>query len=115
MIMGTPRYMAPEAVKGETVDARSDLFAAGAILFEMLAGRPAFDGRTIADVIHATVYEQPPALERLVDGRGDRSRHSSGAGQAAVGSTAVGGGDGRRAALGRRRSTPKPSPRRRTR
>jgi non-specific serine/threonine protein kinase len=62
MIMGTPRYMAPEAVKGETVDARSDLFATGAILFEMLAGRPAFDGRTIADVIHATVFEQPPAL-----------------------------------------------------
>ena len=62
MIMGTPRYMAPEAVKGETVDARSDLFATGAILFEMLAGRPAFDGRTIADMIHATVYEQPPAL-----------------------------------------------------
>jgi serine/threonine protein kinase/tetratricopeptide (TPR) repeat protein len=61
-IMGTPRYMAPEAIRGETIDARSDLFAAGAILFEMLAGRPAFDGRTIADVIHATVYEHPPAL-----------------------------------------------------
>ena len=61
-IMGTPRYMAPEAIRGETVDARSDLFATGAILFEMLAGRPAFDGRTIADVIHATVYEHPPAL-----------------------------------------------------
>jgi serine/threonine protein kinase/tetratricopeptide (TPR) repeat protein len=61
-IMGTPRYMAPEAIRGETVDARSDLFATGAILFEMLAGRPAFDGRTVADVIHATVYEQPPAL-----------------------------------------------------
>ncbi len=61
-IMGTPRYMAPEAIRGDTVDARSDLFATGAILFEMLAGRPAFDGRTVADVIHATVYEQPPAL-----------------------------------------------------
>lgn len=61
-IMGTPRYMAPEAVRGETLDARSDLFAVGAILFEMLSGRPAFDGRTLADVIHATVYEQPPAL-----------------------------------------------------
>jgi TolB-like protein/tetratricopeptide (TPR) repeat protein len=61
-IMGTPRYMSPEAIRGETVDARSDLFAAGVILFEMLAGRPAFDGRTLADVIHATVYEQPPAL-----------------------------------------------------
>jgi serine/threonine protein kinase/tetratricopeptide (TPR) repeat protein len=62
MLMGTPRYMAPETVKGETVDARSDLFAAGAILFEMLSGRPAFGGQTIAEVIHATVYEQPPAL-----------------------------------------------------
>jgi serine/threonine protein kinase/tetratricopeptide (TPR) repeat protein len=61
-IMGTPRYMAPEAIRGETIDARSDLFAAGAILFEMLSGRPAFNGRTVAEVIHATVYEQPPAL-----------------------------------------------------
>ena len=44
-VMGTPRYMAPEQMTGESVDTRSDLFAAGAILFEMLAGRPAFGGR----------------------------------------------------------------------
>jgi TolB-like protein len=44
------------------VDARSDLVAVGAILFEMLAGRPAFGGRTIVDVLHATLHEQPPAL-----------------------------------------------------
>src|SRR5262245_20058949 len=62
MLVGTPRYMAPELVTGDEIDARSDLFAAGAILFEMLAGRPAFEGRTIAEVVHATVYEQPPAL-----------------------------------------------------
>jgi TolB-like protein len=62
IVMGTPRYMAPEQVLGEPVDARSDLFAAGSILFEMLAGRPAFMGRTIVDVLHATVHEQPPAL-----------------------------------------------------
>jgi eukaryotic-like serine/threonine-protein kinase len=62
MVMGTPRYMAPEQVTGEPVDPRSDLFAAGAILFEMLAGRPAFGGRTILEVLHATRYEQPPAL-----------------------------------------------------
>jgi eukaryotic-like serine/threonine-protein kinase len=62
LVMGTPRYMAPEQVTGETIDGRSDLFAAGAILFEMLAGRPAFSGRTIVDVLHATKYEQPPAL-----------------------------------------------------
>ncbi len=62
IVMGTPRYMAPEQVTGESVHTRSDLFAAGAILFEMLAGRPAFGGRTIVEVLHATRYEQPPAL-----------------------------------------------------
>jgi non-specific serine/threonine protein kinase len=62
VVIGTPRYMAPEQAMGETVDARCDLFAAGAILFEMLAGRPAFGGRTMVDVLHATLHEQPPAL-----------------------------------------------------
>jgi serine/threonine protein kinase len=62
VVMGTPRYMAPEQVAGEAVDGRTDLFAAGAILFEMLAGRPAFAGRGVAEVLHATRYEQPPAL-----------------------------------------------------
>jgi non-specific serine/threonine protein kinase len=61
-VMGTPRYMAPEQVMGEPVDARGDLFAAGAILFEMLAGRPAFAGRTVGEVVRATLSEQPPAL-----------------------------------------------------
>ena len=62
VVLGTPRYMAPEQVTGETVDARADLFSAGAILFEMLAGRPAFGGRNVGEVIHATLHEQPPAL-----------------------------------------------------
>src|SRR5918993_1147483 len=62
VIMGTPQYMAPEQAGGELVDTRTDLFAAGAILFEMLAGRPAFTGRTILEVLHATQFEQPPAL-----------------------------------------------------
>jgi len=62
IVVGTPRYMAPEQAMGEPVDARCDLFATGAILFEMLAGRPAFGGKTVIDVLHATVHEQPPAL-----------------------------------------------------
>jgi len=62
IVVGTPRYMAPEQITGEPADARSDLFAVGTILFEMLAGRPAFDGRTVVDVLHATLHHQPPAL-----------------------------------------------------
>jgi serine/threonine protein kinase/tetratricopeptide (TPR) repeat protein len=62
IVVGTPRYMAPEQVTGEALDARTDLFAVGAILFEMLAGRPAFTGQTAVAILHATLYEQPPAL-----------------------------------------------------
>jgi eukaryotic-like serine/threonine-protein kinase len=62
LVLGTPRYMAPEQAAGGLVDARSDLFAAGAILFEMLAGRPAFGGRSAIEILHATRYEHPPAL-----------------------------------------------------
>ena len=62
LVMGTPRYMAPEQVTGESVDSRTDLFAVGAILFEMMAGRPAFGGRNIVEILHATLNEQPPAL-----------------------------------------------------
>src|SRR5262245_31561108 len=61
-VLGTPGYMAPELITGDPVDARSDLFAIGAILFEMLAGRPAFGGRTITAILNATMTEQPPAL-----------------------------------------------------
>jgi serine/threonine protein kinase len=60
--VGTPHYMSPEQFRGEPVDARSDLFSAGVILFEMLAGKRPFAGRTGVDVYHAMLYEQPPAL-----------------------------------------------------
>src|SRR5207249_4476239 len=61
-LLGTPHYMAPEQIQGRTVDARADLFALGAILFQMLTGRVAFPGRTMLEVFHAVVHEQPPAL-----------------------------------------------------
>src|SRR6476659_10064597 len=60
--VGTPNYMAPEQVRGEPLDARADLFALAAMLFEMLSGKVAFDGATMIDVLHAVLHEQPPAL-----------------------------------------------------
>lgn len=62
VIMGTPRYSSPEQVTGRPVDARSDLFAAGAILFEALAGKPAFSGNSALEIFHSVLYETPPAL-----------------------------------------------------
>ena len=62
IVLGTPRYMAPEQVGGQEVDARSDLFAVGAVLYEMLTGRPAFPGATVVEVLHAVLHDQPPAL-----------------------------------------------------
>jgi serine/threonine-protein kinase len=50
-MVGTPQYMAPEQVTDDAVDRRADLFAVGAVLYEMLAGRPPFAGRTLADTI----------------------------------------------------------------
>ena len=62
MILGTVHYMAPEQIRGDPVDARTDLFAMGALLFEMLMGTRAFPGRTPMEVYHHTLHEQPPAL-----------------------------------------------------
>jgi serine/threonine-protein kinase len=62
ILLGTPRYMAPEQARGVEVDSRVDVFAAGAVLFEMLSGKPAFDGASPVEVLHAVLHDQPPAL-----------------------------------------------------
>ena len=56
--MGTPSYMAPEQCRGGPVDHRADLFAAGATLFEMVAGERAFGGRSPAEVTHHIMYDR---------------------------------------------------------
>jgi eukaryotic-like serine/threonine-protein kinase len=62
VLLGTPQYLPPEQLLGQPVDPRGDLFAAGAVLYEMLTGQPPFTGRSIPQIVHAIVYEEPPAL-----------------------------------------------------
>jgi serine/threonine protein kinase/tetratricopeptide (TPR) repeat protein len=62
VVMGTPRYMSPEQIEGGEADARSDLFVVGTVLYEMLAGRPPFDGQSVFAVARAITDEEPPAL-----------------------------------------------------
>src|SRR5918994_2044064 len=61
-VVGTPRYMAPEMFGDEPVGTSADLFALGSILFEMLTGSPAFNGRTVVEVYGALLNSQPPPL-----------------------------------------------------
>jgi hypothetical protein len=77
IVVGTPQYMAPEQLRGQPLDSRSDIFALGALLYEMASGRRAFAAGSQADAIaqimasqpaHAAGLEplSPPALDRLV-------------------------------------------------
>ena len=69
-ILGTPQYMAPEQATGNhaAVDQRTDVFALAAITYEMLAGRPAFTGQSVPEVVFKVVYEQPAPLAELAPG-----------------------------------------------
>jgi len=62
MVLGTVGYMSPEQVRGEPVDARSDIFSFGCVLYEMAAGKGAFDGQSAADVMSAILKEEPPEI-----------------------------------------------------
>jgi eukaryotic-like serine/threonine-protein kinase len=62
LVVGTAGYMSPEQARGRRADARSDIFALGAILYEMLSGRQAFEGETAADRLSAILHHDPPEL-----------------------------------------------------
>ena len=62
-ILGTLQYMSPEQLQGKEVDARSDLFSFGCVLYEMLTGKRAFEGESPASVIAAILEREPAALE----------------------------------------------------
>jgi serine/threonine protein kinase len=64
-IVGTPAYMSPEQARGQAVDARSDLFALGVVLYKMATGRKPFTGSSSMDVLAAVVAHDPPAAREL--------------------------------------------------
>ena len=64
-ILGTFQYMAPEQLEGKEADARTDIFAYGAVLYEMLTGRKAFAGKSHASLISSIMSSQPPPVSAL--------------------------------------------------
>ncbi len=75
VMLGTPLYLSPEQAKAAPVDARSDLFALGALLYECIAGRPAFSGATVMEIAAQVIHVNPPPpsqYNRLVPPELDR-------------------------------------------
>ena len=64
-VQGSPSYMAPEQIRGQTVDARADIYSFGCVIFELLAGKPPFSAPNPNDLLNKHVSATPPSIETL--------------------------------------------------
>jgi serine/threonine-protein kinase len=67
MTMGTPEYMAPEQAAGRPADPRSDIYAAGGLLYEMLSGKPPYEGKNFMEILHKKANSVPASLATIRD------------------------------------------------
>ncbi len=67
VVLGTVGYMSPEQIRGQAVDARSDIFALGVVLFEMLAGQHPFQGTSAIETLNAILTREPPTLDPTLE------------------------------------------------
>jgi serine/threonine-protein kinase len=65
VVAGSPHYLAPEQLRGETVDRRCDVYALGVVMYELLTHRKAFDGQSLAEIVHAVEHTTPPSPHQL--------------------------------------------------
>ena len=65
VVLGTARYMAPEQALSLNIDHRTDIYAAGCIMFELLTGRPPFDANGFMGLLHKHIYEAPPSMRKV--------------------------------------------------
>ena len=66
LVLGTAHYMSPEQTRGQTVDARSDIWSLGVVIYEMIAGIPPFHGETPSDCIASILTTEPPPLSGVL-------------------------------------------------
>ena len=77
IILGTAAYMSPEQARGQAVDKRTDIWAFGCVLYEMLTGRIAFAGETVSDTIAAILEREPDWSRAACINAGDHSSPAS--------------------------------------